>query len=203
MQQDMQSDKSRSAATVLVGYLSMAITGVADSLGDTLYPSNFVHGFVTLEIAGVILLVVGLLAYFNRQPWDAAVFVTGGISAWTYQAAAKTVSAGASGLNLSLPAGEPLSYQGWYFFHFAVFYTCLALASSPMRGLRKAFISVKATQFIAAAVACWFGIEILQPICGYIGFLSSVLAIAIGTSAMIRFGRTCDPRDAEANSQSR
>jgi succinate-acetate transporter protein len=203
MQEDPQSDKSRSAATVLIGYLCMAITGVADSLGDTLYPGNFVHGFVTLEVTGIILMVAGLLAYFNRQAWDAALFVAGGISAWTYQAAAKTVSAGASGLSLSLPAGEPLSYQGWYFFYFSAFYTCLALASFPMDGLRKAFILVKATQFIAAAIACWFGIAILQPICGYIGFLSSIIATIIGASAMIRFGRPSDPKGAGAQSQSR
>ena len=59
--------ESRSTTTVTAGYLCMAITGIADVLGDTLYAGNFVHGYVILESVGLILLAVSLLAYWNRQ----------------------------------------------------------------------------------------------------------------------------------------
>lgn len=192
MQKSTQSD-SRFAANVALGYFLLGATGVFDSLGDTWYPNNYVHGYVLLNAMGILLIGVGLLAYWNRQAWDAILFIGGGIGAWTYQAAASMANPGAKGLDLSRPPSEPISYEGWYFFVQGVFFFILVTAALKVDRLRQAFVVIKAIEFLAAGVACWFGIAFLQPVCGYLGMLSGIFGATIATLALRELAQVQDP----------
>jgi len=181
---------SKSALNITLGYLFLGSVGVVDSLGDIWFASNYGHGMVMLEALGLLLMGLGLLAYLNDQAWDSALFIVGGLGAWTYQASVKLAVQGASGLQLSLPPGEPLSYQGWYFFFLAVFFGALTLPASRISRLRRIFVLAKTAQFALAAVACWFGIAFLQPVTGYIGVAAAPIATVIGALALTSFANS-------------
>lgn len=192
---------SRTVTNVAVGYMCFGLALIVGSLADVgWYTANFGHGIQLLRAFALLNLAFGLLAYWNRQAFDAITFIAGGASTWTFQAAATMAAPTTVLLNVTRPVDEPLSYQGWFFFCWAVFFTAIWWGSMKAGALRQFILATTALSFLLAAPACWFAIAILQPIVGWVSIASGIVAIGLAVAEIRAFGKEQNPNGARIES---
>jgi hypothetical protein len=196
MSHTFQGHDDRSSVNAFVGYGCLAIAGVMGAIVDVgWYDRLHVHSLVLMNATSLVLLAVGLLSYLNRQALDAVVFMVSGVANWTYQAAATiAIAAAPSGpqaaIEISLPADQPLSYQGWYFGCWALFFATAWIGARRSDPLRSLFVAGTALVHGLSAVACWWAIRFLQPVVGYLMLAVALVAIIVAAREAAALSRS-------------
>jgi succinate-acetate transporter protein len=89
----------------------------------------------------------------------------------------------------SLAGAAPMSYIGWFWIVWTVFFAYLWLGSFRAELPRQLFLLGITLTFLAKAIYGWTDMRALELISGYLGLISSVIAAIISASDVIVFGR--------------
>jgi uncharacterized protein len=173
---------NRCVTTSTVGYMALALTGWMLSMTAAgWYDHLYLAGTSLMLPFALLLAIVGILAYLHGRSLDSIAFF--GFAALFASAHTEMIAmAGGAG-----PA--PMSYIGWYWLVWMVFFAYLWLASFRAELPRQLFLLGIALTFLAKAVYGWTDVRILELISGYLGLISSIIAAIISASDVIVFGR--------------
>lgn len=173
---------NRCVTTSTVGYMALALTGWMLSMTAAGWYDRFYLAGTSLMLPFALLLaIIGILAYLHGRSLDSIAFFAFAVL-FTAAHAAMTPPAG------SLTAG-PMSYIGWFWMVWTVFFAYLWLGSFRAELPRQLFLLGITLTFLAKAIHGWTGMQALELISGYLGLVSSVIAAIVSASDVIEFGR--------------
>ena len=172
---------NRCVTTSTVGYMALALTGWMLSMTAAGWYDRFYLAGTSIMLPFALLLaIIGILAYLHGRSLDSiAFFAFAALFTATHSAVAMTGSQGAA----------PMSYVGWYWIVWTVFFSYLWLGSFRAELPRQLFLLGIALTFLAKAIYGWTNLGVLELISGYLGLISSVIAAFISASDVITFGR--------------
>ena len=172
---------NRCVTTSTVGYMALALTGWMLSMTAAGWYDRFYLAGTSIMLPFALLLaIIGILAYLHGRSLDSiAFFAFAALFTATHSAVAMTGSQGAA----------PMSYVGWYWIVWTVFFSYLWLGSFRAELPRQLFLLGIALTFLAKAIYGWTDLGVLELISGYLGLISSVIAAIISASDVITFGR--------------
>ncbi len=177
----LNSTENRCVSTSTIGYMCLALTIWMVSMTNAgWYVRVYPHFAAMIMPMAVVLGVMGILSHLRARSLDAVVFFGGGILFWSAHAAA-VAAAGPSTM-------EPLSYAGWFFAIWAVFFGYVWVGSFHTTLPRQLFVLGLALSLLATALTDWTGMPFLRYIGGYIGLISALLAGFVSASGFIAFG---------------
>ena len=172
---------NRCVTTSTVGYMALALTSwmlsmTAAGWYDRIYSAG---GSLMLPFA-LLLTIIGILAYLHGRSLDSIVFF----------AFAVLFTAGHSGMaSIAAGATSPMSYVGWFWMVWTVFFAYTWLGSFRAGLPRQLFLLGITLTFLAKAIYGWTDLRTLQLISGYLGLVSAIIAAIISASDVILFGR--------------
>ena len=173
---------NRCVTTSTVGYMALALTGWMLSMTAAGWYDHFYLAGTSLMLPFALLLaIIGILAYLHGRSLDSIAFF-----------AFATLFTSAHTAMVSMMPGQsaaPMSYVGWYWIVWTVFFAYLWLGSFRAELPRQLFLLGIALTFLAKAIYGWTDIRGLELISGYLGLISSIIAAIISASDVIVFGR--------------
>ena len=171
---------NRCVTTSTVGYMALALTGWMLSMTAAGWYDRFYLAGTSIMLPFALLLaIIGILAYLHGRSLDSiAFFAFAALFTSTHSAVAMTGSQGAA----------PMSYVGWYWILWTVFFAYLWLGSFRAELPRQLFLLGISLTFLAKAIYGWTDLRVLELISGYLGLISSVIAAIISASDVITFG---------------
>lgn len=170
---------NRCVTTSTVGYMALALTGWMLSMTSAGWYDHFYLAGTSLMLPFAILLaIIGILAYLHGRSLDSIAFFAFAV----LFAAAHTSMATAAG-------AAPLSYIGWFWIVWTVFFAYVWLGSFRAELPRQLFFLGIALTFLAKAIHGWTDIAVVETISGYLGLISSIIAAIISASDVVEFGR--------------
>jgi uncharacterized protein len=173
---------NRCVTTSAVGYMALALTGWMLSMTAAGWYDHFYLAGTSLMLPfALILAIIGILAYLHGRSLDSIAFFA--------FAALFTASHSALVSMTGATAATPMSYIGWYWIVWTVFFACLWLGSFRAELPRQLFLLGISLTFLAKAIYGWTDLRALENISGYLGLISSVIAAIISASDVIVFGR--------------
>ncbi|MGH8200219.1 MAG: hypothetical protein ACREVO_07620 [Steroidobacteraceae bacterium] len=172
---------NRCVTTSTVGYMALALTGWMLSMTAAGWYDHFYLAGTSIMLPFALLLaIIGILAYLHGRSLDSiAFFAFAALFTSTHSAVAMT----------GAPAAAPMSYVGWYWIVWTVFFAYLWLASFKAELPRQLFLLGISLTFLAKAIYGWTDLRVLELISGYLGLISSIIAAIISASDVILFGR--------------
>jgi len=172
---------NRCVTTSTVGYMALALTGWMLSMTAAgWYDHFYLAGTSVMLPFALLLAIIGILAYLHGRSLDSiAFFAFAALFTSTHSAVAMTGGQPAA----------PMSYVGWYWILWTVFFAYLWLGSFRAELPRQLFLLGISLTFLAKAIYGWSDLRILELISGYLGLISSIIAAIISASDVIVFGR--------------
>jgi uncharacterized protein len=172
---------NRCVTTSTVGYMALALTSWMLSMTAAgWYDHIYAAGESLLLPFAALLAIIGILAYLHGRTLDSIVFFAfGGL----FTAAHSGMASMAAG------AAAPMSYVGWFWIVWAVFFAYVWLGSFHAGLTRQLFLLGITLTFLAKALYGWTDLRVLQLISGYLGLISAVIATIVSASDVIVFGR--------------
>jgi len=170
---------NRCVTTSTVGYMALALTGWMLSMTAAgWYDHYYLAGTSLMLPFALLLAIAGILAYLHGRSLDSIAF---------FAFAALFTSAHTTMASMALAA--PMSYIGWYWIVWTVFFAYMWLGSFRAELPRQLFLLGISLTFLAKAIYGWTDMRALELISGYLGLISSVIAAIISASDVIVFGR--------------
>jgi uncharacterized protein len=173
---------NRCVTTSTVGYMAIALTGWMLSMTAAGWYGHFYTSGLALMLPFALLLaIIGILAYLHGRSLDSIVFFAFAVL-FTATHSAMASTAGAT-------AAAPMSYIGWFWIVWTVFFAYVWLGSFRAGLPRQLFLLGISLTFLAKAIDGWTDLRVLELISGYLGLISSIIAAIISASDVILFGR--------------
>ena len=170
---------NRCVTTSTVGYMALALTGWMLSMTAAgWYDHYYLAGTSLMLPFALLLAIAGILAYLHGRSLDSIAF---------FAFAALFTSAHTTMASMALAA--PMSYIGWYWIVWTVFFAYMWLGSFRAELPRQLFLLGISLTFLAKALYGWTDMRALELISGYLGLISSLIAAFISASDVIVFGR--------------
>lgn len=170
---------NRCVTTSTVGYMALALTGWMLSMTAAGWYDHFYLAGTSLMLPfAALLAIAGILAYLHGRSLDSIAF---------FAFAALFTSMHAAMASMAIAA--PMSYIGWYWIVWTVFFAYMWLGSFRAELPRQLFLLGISLTFLAKALYGWTDMRALELISGYLGLISSVIAAIISASDVIVFGR--------------
>lgn len=184
---------NRCVTTSTVGYMCLALTGWMLSMTSAgWYDHTYLAGVSLMLPFALLLAIVAILAYLHGRSLDAIVFF-GAAALFTAAHTAMTAMTGPV-------AAEPMSYGGWFWIIWAVFFAYVWLGSFRAGLPRQLFLLGLSLTLLAKALYGWTDQRVLELISGYLGLITSIIATIISASDVIVFGREAhSPNDDHAD----
>lgn len=180
--------KSRATITTTIGFMCLALTDWMLSISNAAwFPRTFGHGAAMLYPLGVVLGVMGILAFIEERGLDATIFFGGSGLFWSTH----VYLSSADGTPM-----EPGSYAGWFFFVWAVFFCYVWFGSLKSGIIRFLFLLGTWLTLLALAIGNWgdghrFGHGFIM-LGGYIGLATAILAAITSAWSVIGHGAKVD-----------
>lgn len=172
---------NRCVTTSTVGYMALALTSWMLSMTAAgWYDHIYAAGMSLLLPFAALLAIVGILAYLHGRSLDSIVFFAFGVLFTAAHSAIASMAAGAA---------APMSYVGWFWIVWSVFFAYVWLGSFRAGLPRQLFLLGITLTFLAKALYGWTDLRILQLISGYLGLISAIIAAVVSASDVIVFGR--------------
>lgn len=176
---NVTDQNNRCVTTSTVGYMALALTGWMLSMTSAGWYDHFYSAGTSLMLPFAILLaIIGILAYLHGRSLDSIAFFAFA-ALFTAAHTSMATTAGAA----------PMSYIGWFWIVWTVFFAYLWLGSFRAELPRQLFLLGIALTFLAKAIHGWTNIAVVETISGYLGLISSIIAAIISASDVIEFGR--------------
>ncbi len=179
---------SRAAVLATVGFMCWALMGWMLSMVNAgWFTTVFAAGESLLLPLSMLLGIMGILAYIDTRGLDAVIFLGGAGLFWSDRGlivAQHMMAAGAGAAG-----NQPQHYTGWYGFLWAVYFFYLWLASMRGGGLRMLFLLGLWVTLLLLAVADWGLGHILNLIGGYLGLITSIVALLVSAQALMEQDR--------------
>lgn len=173
---------NRCVTTSTVGYMALALTGWMLSMTSAGWYDHFYIAGTSLMLPFALLLaIIGILAYLHGRSLDSIAFFA---FAALFTAAHTSMASGAGAM-----AAAPMSYIGWFWIVWTVFFGYVWLGSFRAELPRQLFLLGITLTFLAKAIHGWTDLKVLELISGYLGLISSIIAAIISASDVIVFGR--------------
>ena len=184
---------NRCVTTSTVGYMALALTGWMLSMTAAGWYGHFYPAATSLMLPCALLLtIIGILAYLHGRSLDSIAFFGFGV----LFAASHSQMMAAAGA----PPAAPMSYIGWFWIVWTVFFAYLWLGSFRAELVRQLFLLGITLTFLAKAIYGWTDLRTAELISGYLGLISSIVAAVVSASDVIGFGReTHSPNDDHAD----
>ena len=172
---------NRCVTTSTVGYMAVALTGWMLSMTAAGWYTEIYGVGASLMLPFALLLgIIGILAYLHGRSLDSIVFF----------AFAVLFTAGHAGMvAMAGGAASPMSYVGWFWMVWTVAFACIWLGSFRAELPRQLFLLGITLTFLAKAIYGWTDARVFELISGYLGLISSIVAMIISASDVIVFGR--------------
>jgi succinate-acetate transporter protein len=172
---------NRCVTTSTVGYMALALTGWMLSMTAAGWYGRFYLPGTSLMLPfALLLMIIGILAYLHGRSLDSITFFAFAVL-FTAVHAAVVAAPGT--------AVAPMSYVGWLWMAWTVFFAFVWLGSFRAELPRQLFLLGITLTFLAKAVFGWTDLRVLELISGYLGLISSIIAAIISASDVIEFGR--------------
>jgi succinate-acetate transporter protein len=173
---------NRCVTTSTVGYMALALTGWMLSMTAAGWYDRFYLAGTSLMLPFALLLaIIGILAYLHGRSLDSiAFFAFAALFTSTH-----TALASMAGTTFA----APMSYVGWFWIVWTVFFGYTWLGSFRAGLPRQLFLLGITLTFLAKALYGWSDARVLELISGYLGLISSIIAAIISASEVIVFGR--------------
>lgn len=176
---------NKAVITSTIGYMCLALTGWMISMPNAgWYDSLYPHGMAMMFPLGIVLGVMGILAFLCGRALDSIIFF-GGAGLFL----ASHLAAGAMG------AGEPASYMGWYAFVWAVFFCWVWFGSFKAGIVRMLFLLGLWLTMLALAIGGWGSLHGFTILGGYLGLATAILAAITSAIDVICHGMRGNPND--------
>jgi succinate-acetate transporter protein len=175
---------SRGVAVSTVGYLCLGLAGWMISMSAAgWFHAPYALGL--LDPLSIVLAILGILGFVCGRGLDSIIFFTGALlfnSASTYVG---IVAAGRPAL--------PVSFLGWFACLFAIFFGYMWAASFRSGLTRSLFLLGTWVTLILAAICAWTGANNFYIASGYVGLITSAIAMIASANEVIRFGSNVNP----------
>ena len=180
---------NRCVTTSTVGYMALALTGWMLSMTAAgWYDHYYLAGTSLMLPFALLLAITGILAYLHGRSLDSIAFFA---FAALFTAAHTTMA--------STAGAAPMSYIGWFWIVWTVFFAYLWLGSFRAELPRQLFLLGITLTFLAKAIHGWTDLRVLEIISGYLGLISSIIAAIISATDVVMFGREAhSPNDDHA-----
>jgi uncharacterized protein len=173
---------NRCVTTSTVGYMALALTGWMLSMTAAGWYDHFYLAGTSLMLPFALLLaIIGILAYLHGRSLDSIAFFA--------FAALFTAAHEAMVPMTGSQVAAPMSYVGWFWIVWTVFFAYLWLGSFRAELPRQLFLLGISLTFLAKAIYGWTDLRALELVSGYLGLISSIIAALISASDVIVFGR--------------
>ena len=170
---------NRCVTTSTVGYMSLALTGWMLSMTAAgWYDHYYLAGTSLMLPFALLLAIIGILAYLHGRSLDSIAFFA---FATLFTAAHTTM--------VSMAGAAPMSYIGWFWIVWTVFFAYMWLGSFRAELPRQLFLLGITLTFLAKAIYGWTDMRVLELTSGYLGLISSIIAVIISASDVLLFGR--------------
>jgi hypothetical protein len=144
------------------------------------YDHIYAAGTSLLLPFAALLAIIGILAYLHGRSLDSIVFFAFSVLFTAAHSAMASMAAGAA---------APMSYVGWFWMVWSVFFAYVWLGSFRAGLPRQLFLLGIALTFLAKALYGWTDLRVLQLISGYLGLISAIIAAVVSASDVVVFGR--------------
>jgi succinate-acetate transporter protein len=187
--------KSRAAITTTIGFMCLALTDWMLSMSNAAwFPRIYGHGTAMFYPLGIVLGVMGILAFIEERGLDAIIFFGGAGLFWSTHVYLSTTN--------GVTAMEPGSYAGWFLFVWAVFFCYVWFGSFKSGIIRFLFLLGTWLTLLALAIGNWgdghrFGHGLLV-LGGYIGLATAILAAIASAWSVIGHGMKSDDRSRDS-----
>lgn len=175
---------SRAVAVSTVGYLCFGLAGWMISMSGAGWYSGQ-YGVGLLFPLAVVLAIMGILGFVCGRGLDAIVFFTGAIMF--------SLAAGYAGMVGTGKTPDPASYLGWFACLFAIFFAYIWAGSFRSGRGRSVFLLGMWLTLILSAIGAWTGTTGFFMASGYIGLITSAIAMVVSANEVIRFGSHVNP----------
>jgi uncharacterized protein len=180
---NVNDTSNRCVTTSTVGYMCLALTLWMVSMADAAwYDKVYAHGTALMFPMAIVLGVMGIFAYLHGRSLDSLVFFGGTGLLWSAHAAGLAAAATSA-------TPEPVSYAGWYWAVWTVFFGYVWLGSFRAGLTRQLFLLGLSIALGAFALYEWTSLRVFDLISGYVGLVTAVIAMIISASDVIYFGR--------------
>ena len=173
---------NRCVTTSTVGYMALALTGWMLSMTAAGWYDHFYLAGTSLMLPfAALLAIIGILAYLHGRSLDSiAFFAFAALFTSTH-----TALASMAGTTFA----APMSYVGWFWIVWTVFFAYVWLGSFRAELPRQLFLLGITLTFLAKAIYGWTDLRVLELVSGYLGLISSIIALIISAGDVIVFGR--------------
>lgn len=175
---------SRGMAASTVGYLCFGLAGWMISMTAAGW-FTAPYGEAVLYPLTVVLAIIGVLAFVSGRGLDSIIFFTGAIMFGTTAAYRVLVGTGKT--------PDPASYMGWFACLFAIFFGYMWAASFRSGLGRSLFLLGTWITLILAAIGAWTSVTSLFMASGYLGLITSAIAMVVSANEVIRLGGNMNP----------
>lgn len=184
---------NRCVTTSTVGYMCLALSIWMVSMANAgWYDQVYAQEVSALLPLALVLGVMGVFAYWHGRSLDSVVFFGGTALLW---------SAHSVGMNAAAGSIE-ISYAGWYWAFWTVFFGYIWLGSFRGGLSRQIFLLGLPIALAAFALRDWTGLEVFSLISGYVGLVTAAVGLMISASDVIGLGReTHSPNDDRTSEQ--
>jgi uncharacterized protein len=173
---------NRCVTTSTVGYMALALTGWMLSMTAAgWYGQFYLAGTALMLPFALLLAIIGILAYLHGRSLDSIAFFAFAVL-YTGAHSAMVAMAGSQ-------AAAPMSYGGWFWILWTVFFAYVWLGSFRAGLPRQLFFLGISLTFLAKALYGFTDARVFEMISGYLGLISSIIAAIISASDVIVFGR--------------
>ncbi|MGH8320145.1 MAG: hypothetical protein ACREUL_19620 [Steroidobacteraceae bacterium] len=173
---------NRCVTTSTVGYMAIALTLWMLSMTSAGWYGNvYTVGIALMLPFALLLAIIGILAYLHGRSLDSIVFFA---LAVLFTAGHTTMAS----MGSAAPA-EPMSYVGWFWIVWTVFFAYVWLGSFRAGLPRQLFLLGISLTLLAKAIHGWTDLRVLELISGYLGLITAIIAAIISASDVILFGR--------------
>lgn len=175
---------SRAVAVSTIGYLCFGLAGWMICMDAAGWFSG-TGGMNLLYPLSLVLAIMGILGFVCGRGLDSIVFFTGAILFSTTSAYEAMVATGKT--------PDPVSYLGWFACLFAIFFGYIWAGSFKSGRTRSLFLLGTWITMILAAIGAWTGATGFYKAAGYIGLITSAIAIVVSANEVIRLGSNVNP----------
>ena len=175
---------SRAVTVSTIGYLCLGLAGWMLCMDAAGWFSG-AYGTALLYPLALVLAIMGILGFVCGRGLDSIIFFTGAILFSTASAYRVMVGTG--------KIADPVSYVGWYACLFAIFFGYIWAASFKSGLTRSLFLLGTWLTMILAAIGAWTGVGGFFMASGYIGLITSAIAMIVSANEVIRLGSNVNP----------
>ncbi len=179
---------NKSVSTATIGYMCWALAlWMVMMPAAGWYDRMYAAGPGTLAPLGVLLAIMGILAFVHGRTLDSVIFFGGAGLTWaSYVSHAIPIP----------PGAVPSTYGGWFDFVWAVFFCWVWFGAFKAGVQRWLFLLGLWLSLLAFAIGGWGGgVHALERIGGYIGLATAILAAITSAIEVIGHGLAGRPNE--------